>query len=272
VDQFITDLWERHSTGILNIGRGLLITIAIIAGGRVIAFLGDRLIHKAGVEKFKLDETIASILKMIVKYGTFVVCVIMILENFGFNTTSLIALLGATGVAVGLALKDTLSNIASGIIILFLHPFRKGDFIEFGAFMGLVKEINLFSTVLETIDGVNVSAPNSCIWNAPLKNYSRNPRRRMELSVRISYADSIDAAFNVFRQIAAEEKRFLPDPAPQIMVQSMGDFGVTILMRAWASSDVYWDVYWDQMRNVKERIEEAGLSIPIPHREIKVVN
>ena len=270
--EFILDLWEKNSFELLDIGRRLLFSVFIIAAGKITVFLGGRLIHKAEAGRLKLDETLASILIAILKYGMIIVCLIMILENFGFNTTGLIALLGAAGVAIGLALKDTLSNIASGLIILVLKPFRKGDFIEAGAFMGSVKEIGLFTTVLATPDGVYVSAPNSSVWGAPLKNYSRNSSRRMELSVRVSYTDSIDTAFRVFREIADGEERFLGNPAPQIMVQSLGDYGVNILLRAWVPSDVYWDVYWEQMRNLKERIETAGLSIPIPHREIKVIN
>jgi small conductance mechanosensitive channel len=194
----------------------------------------------------------------------------MILDLFGINTTSLIAVLGAAGVAVGLALKDTLSNIASGIILLLLGSYRKGDFIEFGSQMGTVKDISLFTTTLETPDGIFISAPNSSIWGVPLKNYTRNGKRRMDLVVSISYSDSIDTAFAVMRQIAVEEKRFLATPAPQVMVQTLADSTVNILLRAWANSDVYWSIYWDQMKNVKEKIEAAGLHIPFPQRDVHV--
>jgi small conductance mechanosensitive channel len=131
--------------------------------------------------------------------------------------------------------------------------------------------MNLFTTILETGDGVFISAPNASIWGVPLKNYSRNPRRRMDLPVGISYTDSIDAAFQVMKGIIAEESRFLSDPAPRIIVQSLGESSVTILLRAWASSDVYWNVYWDQMKNIKEKIEAAGLHIPYPQRDIHIV-
>jgi small conductance mechanosensitive channel len=195
----------------------------------------------------------------------------MILDAFGVNTNSLIAILGAAGVAVGLALKDTLSNIAAGIMLLVQQTYHRGDWIEFGAVQGSVKEIGLFTTILETFDGIYISAPNSCIWGPPLKNYSRNERRRMDLAVSIAYEDSIDTAFRVLQELVAGETRFLKEPAPQIIVQSLGESGVNLVLRAWAPTAAYWDVYWDQMRNIKEKIEEAGLTIPFPQRDIHII-
>ena len=195
----------------------------------------------------------------------------MLLDDFGFSTTGLLALLGTAGVAVGFALKDTLGNIASGIIILFLRPFKKGDFIECDSVMGTVKEIGLFATILETPDGIFISAPNSSLWGIPLKNYSHNDTRRMEIKTTILYTDSIDAAFQVFNNIISEEPRFMKEPAPQIMVQSLGESGTSIALRAWVDSGVYWKTYWDQMKNVKEKIQEAGLTIALPQREIHLI-
>jgi small conductance mechanosensitive channel len=195
----------------------------------------------------------------------------MILNSFGINTASLLAVLGAAGVAIGLALKDTLGNIAAGIILLLLGSYRRGEYIEFGSYSGTVKEIGLFTTILETPDGLFVSAPNASIWGTPLKNYSRNGKRRMELSVGIAYSDSIDTALRVMQDIAETETRFLKDPAPQILVQSLGDSSVNIALRAWAATDVYWKIYWDQMKNVKLKIEEAGLHIPFPQRDLHII-
>jgi small conductance mechanosensitive channel len=136
--------------------------------------------------------------------------------------------------------------------------------------MGTVKDISLFTTTLETPDGIFISAPNSSIWGVPLKNYARNGKRRMDLAISIAYSDSIDTAFAVMRRISEEEKRFLTTPAPQVMVQTLADSSVTILLRAWANSDVYWSIYWDQMKNMKEKIEAAGLHIPFPQRDVHV--
>jgi small conductance mechanosensitive channel len=272
MEQMLPDFWNRYSEAIVTIGRKVIVALLIAVVGRILVKTIRRLIKKASAsKKLPVDETLGSMLRLVVTYGVIIVCAIMILDVFGINTTSLIAILGAAGVAVGLALKDTLSNIASGIILLFLRSYCKGDFIEFSSTMGTVREISLFTTILETPDGIFISAPNSSIWGTPLKNYTRNGKRRMDLVASISYSDSIETAFQVMLDIAANEKRFLVEPKPQVMVQSMADSSVNILLRAWASGDVYWSVYWEQMRNIKERVEEAGLHIPFPQREIHLV-
>jgi small conductance mechanosensitive channel len=267
----ILNLWNTHGDFILSLGQKAFFALAVAVAGMILVKVAGKVIRRATAKIPRFDETFASMLRIAITYAVFIVCLIMVLEAFGVNTTSLIALLGAAGVAVGLALKDTLSNIAAGIILLLLRSYQKGDFIEFAAFSGTVKEMNLFTTTLETPDGVFVSAPNSSIWGVPLKNYTRNHRRRMDLGVGISYSDSIETAFRVMQEIAAGEKRFLPHPAPQIMVQSLGDSSVNIVLRAWAHTDAYWTIYWEQMRVIKEKIEAAGLCIPFPQRDIHLV-
>jgi len=267
----ISNLWVYHRNTVFEIGMELIASVIVLVIGILISKGLNKLIKKATRSKLNIDGTVSIILRHIVSYGIFIICVIMILNIFGVNTTSLLALLGAAGLAVGLALKDALGNIASGIILFFLGSYRFGEFIEFGSFMGTVKEINLFSTILETPDGIYISAPNSSIWGNPVKNYSRNGKRRMELAVRISYSDSLDTAFQVLNQIAASETRFLKDPAPQIIVQSLQDSSVYLVIRAWAENKQYWDIYWEKMRMLKEKIEEAGLHIPFPQTDVHVV-
>jgi small conductance mechanosensitive channel len=167
--QKLLELWEYHSISVLLFARNLVAAILILVIGRILSKGAQRLIKRAASSGLQVDGTVTSLLRAIVRYGIFIVSVIMVLNVFGVNTASLLAVLGAAGVAIGLALKDTLGNIASGITILFMGSCRKGDFIEFGDFMGTVQEINLFTTILETPDGVYISAPNSCIWGTPLK-------------------------------------------------------------------------------------------------------
>ncbi|MDR3247346.1 MAG: mechanosensitive ion channel [Treponema sp.] len=269
----LLSFWETHSGAMFELIRDIIVSLIIIVAGHALNKLAQRLLNKAKKSNgIRVDDTVTSLLSLVVRYGIFIITVIMILTTFGINTTSLIAVLGAAGVAVGLALKDTLGNIAAGIIILFLGSFRRGEYIEFGAYSGTVRDINLFITILETPDGVYISAPNSSIWSTPLKNYSRNGKRRMDLSVGISYSDSLDTAFQVMGEIIAEETRFMQNPAPQVLVQSLGESSVNIVLRAWASSDVYWNIYWDQMRNIKSRIEAAGLHIPFPQRDLHIID
>ena len=270
IDEFL-NLWENHRENVLGIARNLAASVLVIVIGIALSRGFGRLLKKASDSTLHADDTVTSILRHIVRYAIFIVCVIMILNIFGVNTASLIAVLGAAGVAVGLALKDTLGNIAAGIILIFMGSYRTGEFIEFDSFMGTVREINLFTTILETPDGIYISAPNSSVWGSPLKNYTRNGKRRMELSVRISLSDSIETAFQVMKGIIASETRFFRDPAPQVILQSIQDSYVNIVIRAWASTENYWDIYWMQMRNIKEKAEEAGLHIPFPQQDVHIV-
>jgi small conductance mechanosensitive channel len=267
--QKLFELWELHSAAILLITKNLVAAVVVLIIGIVLSRGAQKLVRKANAGGLQGDGTATYLLQTVIRYGILIICVIMILNIFGVNTASLLAVLGAAGVAIGLALKDTLGNIAAGIILLVLGSFRKGEFIEFGAYMGTVKEISLFTTILETPDGIYISAPNSSIWGSPLKNYTRNGRRRMELSIGIAYSDSVDTAFQVMRDIIAAEPRFLADPVPQVLLQSIEASSVKITIRAWASNQNYWDIYWDLSKTIKAKIEAAGLHIPLPH--VKVV-
>jgi len=252
----------------LQFAKHLITAILILVIGRILSKGAQRLIKRAASSGLQIDGTVTSLLRGIVRYGIFIVSVIMVLNVFGVNTASLLAVLGAAGVAIGLALKDTLGNIASGIIILFIGSYRKGDFIEFGSYMGTVQDITLFTTILETPDGIHISAPNSCIWGTPLRNYTRNGKRRMELSVGIAYSDSVDMAFQVMRDLIAAEPRLLKEPAPQVILQSLESSSVIITVRAWAATKDYWDIYWELNKTIKAKIESAGLHIPFPHVRI----
>ncbi|MDR2601631.1 MAG: mechanosensitive ion channel family protein [Spirochaetaceae bacterium] len=271
MSEVILNFLSDNKSDFLLAGRKLFIAVIIVVAGIVIYNIFKKLINHVDSNKKRIDDALLSLLRVAMKYALVIVCLIMLLDVFGVNVTGLVALLGTAGVAIGLALKDTLGNIAAGIVLLVLKSYRKGDFIEFDGFMGTIKEFDLFTTKLETPDGVLISAPNSSIWKNPIKNYSQNSKRRMDLVIGISYEDSIDAAYRVMREIVEAEPRFLLEPAPQIVVQSLNDSSVNILLRAWASSDVYWDVYWKHMRLIKEKIEAAGLSIPYPNRTVHLV-
>jgi small conductance mechanosensitive channel len=258
------ELWNEHSTNIFTLAGHLVASALIIGIGIALTKGMLKLIQKATRAKTQGNGTAVSLLKGFIRYGMFVICVILILNVFGVNTTSLLAILGAAGIAIGLALKDTLSNIAAGIILMVLGSYHKEEFIEFGSFMGTVKEINLFATILETPDGLYISAPNSSIWGNPVRNYTRNGRRRIDLSIGIAYSDSVDAAFQVMAKIIYAEPRFLKDPAPQVLLQSIESSSVKITIRAWVPVEIYWDVYWELSKTIKAKIEEGGLHIPLP--------
>jgi small conductance mechanosensitive channel len=269
--QNIADFWKAHSADILPLAKNLAAAVFILVFGMCLSKGAGKLVHKASLKRQQGDRAAFPLLKAVIRYGIIIICAIMILNIFGVSTTSLIAVLGAAGVAVGLALKDTLGNIASGIVLFLLGTFHRGEYIEFGSFGGTVKEINMFTTILETPDGIYISAPNSCIWGSPLKNYSRNGKRRIELSVGIAYSDSVDSAFQVMQNIIGAEARFLKDPAPQVILRALEDNSVIISIRAWAANQDYWNIYWEMNKAIKAKIEEAGLHIPFPRRDVHIV-
>jgi len=271
MEQDILSFIKIHSAVILPIIKELVVSIIILILGMFLSKALRKLINKANSKWSQGDDTAIPLLQAVIHYGILIICIIMILNVFGVSTASLVAVIGAAGVTVALALKDTLGNIASGIVLILLGTFRKGEYVEFGSFNGTVKEINLFTTILETPDGIYISAPNSCIWGSPLKNYSRNGKRRMELSVGIAYSDSVDTAFQVMHDIINAEKRFLKEPATQVVLQALEDSSVKITIRAWATNQDYWNIYWDMTKTIKAKIEEAGLNIPFPQHDIHIV-
>ena len=267
----IIKIWNDYQEVVFGIGWKIIVALIIAAIGLLVTKGLKKLIKKASAGKLKVDDTITSITRYIVSYGIFIICLIMILNVFGVNTASLLAILGAAGIAIGLALKDTLTNIAAGIILFFIGSYRIGEFIEIESNSGIVKEINLFTTTLETSDGIYISVQNSYVFGNPLKNYTRNGKRRMEIPVRISYSESIENVFNVLNELVSLENRILTDPPVQIIVQSMQDSYINIVVRAWAKNGDYWDVYWKHMRIFREKFEEAGLYIPFSRQNIHII-
>ncbi|PJE57239.1 mechanosensitive ion channel family protein [Marinomonas sp. BSi20584] len=272
MEELFAQFWQNHSNTIIALGYKIVLAIVIFIASSYIAKAVRRAILNTNSKLNKLDATLTPIFSTVVSYAVYVIGGVFILDIFGVNTASLIALVGAAGLAIGLALKDTLSNIAAGIMLLILRPFRAGDFIEFGFTQGTVKEINLFTCVFETVDGLYIACPNSVLWGGHIKNFTRNGKRRMDIVVGISYSDSIDVGLSVLRQVAVGEPRLLVDPVPQVMVVSMMDSSVNIQLRAWAKTDDYWPTYWDLNKQVKESIEAAGLTIPFPQRTLHVVS
>ena len=268
--QQIIKLWETHSDTLFNIAKNIAIALLILVIGIIISKTAQKLIKKIDEKRLPDHSLIRSLLKALVRYGILIICGIMILNLFGVNTASVIAVLGVAGVAIGLALKDLIGNLVSGIILIVMESVRIGEFIEFTSFSGTVKEINLLTTILETPDGIYISAPNSSILGNPIKNYTRNGKRRMEISIGIAYADSVDMAFNVMQNIISEEPRFLKEPSPQIILQSIEVNSIKITIRAWASVQDYWNIYWDINKVIKAKMEEAGLHIPLPQRNVTI--
>ncbi len=219
----------------------------------------------------KLDDTLESFLGNFAKYTVFFVAIIAVLGQFGVQTASLLALLGAAGLAIGLALQGTLSNVASGVMLLMLRPFNVGDFIEAGSVSGTVKDLGLFTTEFATSDNIYISAPNSQIWSSEIKNYSRNKQRRKDLIIGISYDDDINKAMKTIEKVLAKEKRIVATAGkePVVAVMNLGDFSVDITVRYWSASSDFWTTQWDLTKAIKEALDKDGISIPFPTTTIE---
>lgn len=272
MQDWIVNFWNSHAPLMLRVGYQVLLVVAVFIVAGIVSKTLKSSVRKSAKRFAKLDPTLVPLFAGLVGYSVYIVAFVIVLDIFGVNTNSIVALLGAAGLAVGLALKDTLSNIAAGIMMLILRPFRVGDYITFNGTGGTVEEISLFTTILQTPDGQYVSAPNSNVWGATIQNSTRNGTRRMDLVVGVAYDDDLNAGFDALHKIVDAEPRFLPDPQPQIMVQSLGDSSVNLQIRAWATVDNYWPLWWEMQRVVKDEIEAAGLTIPFPQRDVHHYN
>lgn len=268
MQDWISTFWQNNADLILGVSYKVILVIAVFIVAGIVSKALKSSIRSSSKRYSRLDPTLVPVFAGIVGYAVYIVAVVIILDIFGVNTNSIVALLGAAGLAVGLALKDTLSNIAAGIMMLILRPFRVGDYITFGGTGGTVEEISLFTTILRTPDGQFISAPNSNVWSATIQNSTRNGTRRMDLVVGVAYDDDLDAGFRALQKIVDGESRFLEDPAPQIMVQSLGDSSVNLQIRAWATVDDYWSIWWEMQKKLKDEVEAAGLTIPFPQRDV----
>lgn len=215
-----------------------------------------------------LDDMLRGFFGSIVRYLVLIVVVLAVLSQFGIETTSLIAVLGTAGLAIGLALQGTLSNIAAGVMLLIFRPFKIGHFVEIGGISGTVKELTLFTTELATPDNVQIIVPNSGVWGQPLKNYSAHATRRVDFSFGISYSDDINKAFEVIKTVLAQDARLHTTPEAVIVVGNLGDSSVDIVVRVWTDSSNYWGVKFDITKQVKEALDASGISIPFPTRTI----
>ena len=245
------------------IGAVLILVIGFIIAGMI-----ERWAYR-GLGSWKgFDETLRKFLSKVARYGVLAIVLVTVLSQFGVQTASIIAALGAAGLAIGLALQGTLQNVAAGIMLLVLRPFKNGEFIQAGGTMGTVQEIGLFATEFKTLDGLFLLAPNSELWSQAVTNYSRNPTRRNDLVIGIAYDDDINKAMEIYREMMAEDTRVLADPEPYIYVSALGDSAVEVTCRYWTTTDNWWTTSRDMTHKAKERFEAAGLTIPFPQRDI----
>jgi small conductance mechanosensitive channel len=250
--------------GLKVLGAFLLLVV-----GRMLAGWVRRLIRK-GLAKANVDATLVPFIAGITYYFILAAVLMAVLGLVGIQTASFLAVFGAAGLAVGLALQGTLSSVASGVMLLIFRPFEVGDYIEAGGTAGSVEAIGLFVTTLNTPDNVKILVPNSAVYGQTIKNYAANDNRRNDMVVGISYDDDIATAVNTINKAIAADSRVLADPEPVIAVAELGDSSVNIVVRPWCKKEDYWGLRFDMMRTLKEQLEAAGCSIPYPQRDVHI--
>ncbi len=247
----------------------LIVAIITLVVGWALSSLAGRGVRKLAGRSARVDPTIVPMLYTVTVWSIRVFVLIAVLARFGVQTASIITVLGAAGLAIGLALQGTLQNIAAGIMLLALRPLRAGEYISVvGKGDGTVAEVGLFLTRLIQFDGVHLTLPNSLVWNNPIINYSRNATRRLDVEVAVRYGDDLELALRELAALIESHQYVLPTPKPEVMVIDYRESTTIVNMRVWVASANYWTLRFDLYRNAMQALARAGLKMPIPVSEI----
>ena len=252
-------------------GMQVLGALALLILGYWAAGRAGRMTRRA-LERGKIDAQLVPFFAQAAHYSVLAVVFISVLQLFGIQTTSLIAVIGAAGLAVGLALQGTLSSFAAGVLLLVTRPFKVGNFVSVAGSQGSVVEVTLFSTTLNTSDNIRIVIPNSAVYGATITNYSANETRRIDLVIGISYDDNIGKAIGLIESILAQEDRVLENPGPTVLVTELADSSVNLIVRPWVKATDFGATRGALMRALKEGIEEGGCSFPYPQQDVHVAS
>lgn len=245
----------------------ILIAIVILVVGMWVARIITKSIGKL-LQKKEMDPTLVKFLTSIVKALLYAFVIIAAIDKAGIESTSIVAILGAAGLAVGLALQGSLSNFASGVMLIIFKPIKVGDFVEAAGIMGVVEEIGIFVTTLASPDNKTIYVPNSQMGGGAITNYSTKETRRVDMEFGIGYSDDIDKARSVILDILNADSRVLKDPPANVFVGTLGDSSVNFKVRPWVKSEDYWGVYFDVTENIKKKFDANNISIPFPQRDV----
>ncbi|HCE24539.1 MAG TPA: mechanosensitive ion channel protein MscS [Hyphomonas sp.] len=259
-------LWSEYSPFIISFGVKVLgALLVLIIGLRIAGWLAG-LVRSAALKREGIDDTLGNFFASLVRWAITAAVLIAVLQVFGVQATSFVAVLGALTLAIGLSMQGALGNIASGVMIMLFRPYKLGDYIEAAGVAGTVKDINLFQTVLATVDNVKVLVPNSQAIDGVIENYSGYAARRADVTFGIDYDDDMDKAIAVIKQVIEADDRIFRDPEPFVKVVNLGDSSVDIATRSWVQAADVWDVKFHLMKAVKEAFDREGISIPYPHQ------
>lgn len=263
------DIAELTSTYVIPWGIKIVIALAIFIIGRLVVSIASKVFVKV-LRSQDVDEMLVRFLASILRWVLLLFVVIAALSQLGVDTTSLVALLGAAGLAIGLSLQGSLSNFAAGVMIIVFRPFNKGDFVEIAGASGVIDSINIFTTTMTTPDNKEVIVPNGSILSSNITNYSARDTRRIDMVFGIGYDDDIRKAKALLEGIVGADSRVLAEPEPVVALGELADSSVNFLVRPWVKSEDYWDVLWETTEAVKLQFDEAGISIPYPQMDLHV--
>lgn len=241
--------------------------IAILVLGRIAAGILRSLLSKM-MEKSKVEPTLVSFVSSVTYVAMMAFIIIAALGKLGVQTTSFVAILGAAGLAIGLALQGSLSNFAAGVLMIIFKPFKVSDFIEGAGATGVVEEIGIFTTTIKSPDNKTIIIPNASITSGNIINYSKKAERRVDIVAGCGYEDNLDTVKKVLNGIINADERILKEPAPKVAVLELADSSVNFAVRPWVKTADYWDVYFDLQEQIKKRFDEEGISIPFPQRDV----
>lgn len=265
----VTDWLIANQDLIINYGIKFVVALAILFVGKIIAKVISKTIKKLLTKK-EFDKTVVSFIGSLV-YGIFIIITFIVaISHLGFNTSSLVAIVGAAGLAIGLALQGSLSNFASGILLITLKPFKSGDFVDVSGTSGIVEEINIFATKLRTGDNKAVIIPNGRITSSNIINFSAKPMRRIDLVIGVGYSADLAQTKEILTRVASSHELVLKDQAITVGVSELADSSVNFVVRPWVKTSDYWPVYYALLETIKVELDNAGIEIPFPQMSVHV--
>ncbi len=270
ISQDLQDIIDQVIALTATYGLDVIGAIVILIVGWTASGWAHNATAKALGKVDKIDDMLSGFFASMVKYAILAFTIVAVLSRFGVETTSFVAVIGAAGLAIGLALQGTLSNVAAGVMLLLFRPYKVGDFIEGGGLSGTVKAAGLFTTTMATGDNVQIIVPNAQLWGAAIHNYSHNAKRRVDLTIGIGYDDDIDKAIAVLKRLAAADGRIDQDPEPFVEVANLADNAVELVVRVWTDTGSYWPVKFALTKAIKQTFDAEGISFPYPQRHVHV--
>ena len=265
------NLWNQLSELLSSFGISLFIALSILIIGRQVVKILIKVISTA-LERSNTEDTVRIFVTNLLNTLLMIVVFIAAINQLGIQTTSIIAVLGAAGLAIGLALQGSLSNFAAGILIVIYRPYKVGDYIQADNHLGTVNDIQIFSTVLKTPDNKLVIVPNGSIMNGSIVNFSNQDKRRVDIIASCSYEDDIDKVKSVLADILSKDERILNEPKPRIAVSELADSSVNFIVRPWVKNSDYLDVYYSLLEEIKKRFDQEGIAIPYPQTDVHIHN